>query len=137
MNALNDVEKCIIYQSSVIELGSEVTMFLEEERMLILFNDTVPQELRDIAVIHLSSEVVGTIELGDKLIFGEQSYEITCVGNKVNDTFKELGHCTVIFNGESTADLPGILCVERKELPTIEVSTIFSFKKAAKGDLNC
>ncbi|MCM3790216.1 PTS glucitol/sorbitol transporter subunit IIA [Domibacillus indicus] len=117
-----------IYQSTVTELGADVEMFAEE-KMLILFNESAPKDLRDIAVSHTVVSLEGTIEAGDILSFDDQSYEITFVGGKVNETVSELGHCTIAFNGADHADLPGTMCVEEKSMPTITVSTKLSISK--------
>lgn len=126
MNTLNKTKT--IYQSTVTALGPDVDMFMEE-KMLIIFNETVPKDLRDIAVIHKAAPLEGTIEAGDVLAFGDQTYTITFVGNKVNETVSDLGHCTIAFNGEDHADLPGTLCVESKEMPELSVPMQLAFMK--------
>ena len=117
-----------IYRSTVTEIGADVDMFLEE-KMMIIFNDSAPKDLRDIAVIHDIAPLEGRIEVGDELAFDDQIYKITFVGPKVNETVSEFGHCTINFDGASHADLPGTLCVEEKEMPTITVATTIRFEK--------
>ena len=128
MSVQESVQLKTIYQSTVTELGADVEMFAEE-KMLILFNESAPKDLRDIAVSHTVVSLEGTIEAGDILSFDDQSYEITFVGGKVNETVSELGHCTIAFNGADHADLPGTMCVEGKAMPTIIVSTKLSISK--------
>lgn len=132
MNTLGEVNFKTIYQSTVTEIGPDVELFLDE-KMMILFNDSAPKDLRDIAVIHNIAPLEGKIEVGDELAFDDQTYRITFVGDKVNETVEELGHCTIAFNGADHADLPGTLCVEAKELPTIAVATTITFKKAEEA----
>ena len=60
---------------------------------------------------------------GDVLEINEQRYEILFVGSKVNDTLDEIGHCTIAFNGETEASLPGTMCVEKKALPNLKVGS--------------
>lgn len=128
MSVQESVQLKTIYQSTVTELGADVEMFAEE-KMLILFNESAPKDLRDIAVSHAVVSLEGTIEAGDILSFDDQSYEITFVGGKVNETVSELGHCTIAFNGADHADLPGTMCVEEKAMPVITVSTKLSISK--------
>ncbi|TWT28259.1 PTS glucitol/sorbitol transporter subunit IIA [Planomicrobium sp. CPCC 101110] len=106
------------YESKIVEIGEEVELFAEES-MLIIFNDTVPEALRMIGVIHEKSDLLGEVEVGDVLEISGESYEILFVGSKVNDTLKEIGHCTIVFNGEKTAELPGTMCVEKKPMPVL------------------
>lgn len=122
MSVLGGIDMKTIYESTVLELGPDVDMFMEE-KMLIIFNETAPKDLRDIAVIHTAAPLEGVIAIGDVLSFDDQSYRVTFVGSKVNETVQELGHCTIAFNGEDHADLPGTLCVEAKEMPVISAST--------------
>lgn len=126
MNTLNKTKT--IYQSTVTALGPDVDMFMEE-KMLIIFNETAPKDLRDIAVIHQAAPLEGTIEAGDVLAFGDQTYTVTFVGDKVNETVGDLGHCTIAFNGEDHAELPGTLCVESKEMPELSVPMQLAFMK--------
>ncbi|MCI2257272.1 PTS glucitol/sorbitol transporter subunit IIA [Domibacillus sp. PGB-M46] len=128
MSVQESVQLKTIYQSTVTGLGVDVEMFAEE-KMLILFNESAPKDLRDIAVSHTVVSLEGTIEAGDILSFDDQSYEITFVGGKVNETVSELGHCTIAFNGADHADLPGTMCVEEKAMPVITVSTKLSINK--------
>lgn len=106
------------YESKIVEIGEEVELFAEES-MLIIFNDTVPEALKMIGVIHEKSDLLGEVEVGDVLEISGESYEILFVGSKVNDTLKEIGHCTIVFNGEKTAELPGTMCVEKKAMPVL------------------
>lgn len=129
MNILiGDVNLETIYQSTVLEIGEDVEMFLEE-KMIIIFNESAPKDLREIAIIHEISPLQGKIEVGDELAFGNQAYKVTFVGDKVNETMEELGHCTIAFNGKDYVDLPGTLCVEEKEMPDVSISTTITFKK--------
>lgn len=111
----------IIYDAKITEIGSDAQLFFSEN-MLILFNETALPELRDIAVVHEVSELKSNISIGDELQLAGEVYKVTGVGEKVNDTMRELGHCTIAFNGASVPELPGTLCVEAKPLPQIQVS---------------
>ncbi len=117
-----------IYQSKVVEVGAQVSLFLEE-KMLVLFNDSAPSDLRDIAVVHQACPLEDDIAVGDELVIGDQSFKVTFVGAKANETMKELGHSTLAFNGAGEADLPGTICLEEKTIPSIDVSSQIIFRK--------
>lgn len=121
-----------IYETTVTGIGPEAALF-QDEQMLIIFNDNVPKDLADIAYVHTEASLNGTVETGDILLFDGESYRVTFVGAKVNETLDELGHCTIAFNGDSHADLPGTLCVEAKPMPTISVSTTIKINKAGEA----
>lgn len=106
-------------KSTIVELGKEWEM-MKEVNMLILFNETAPQELKDIAVIHDSSGVKEKVAIGDHMYLGDESYKILFVGDVANETLRDLGHATFNFNGESHSDLPGTVCLEKKEIPRLE-----------------
>jgi PTS system glucitol/sorbitol-specific IIA component len=57
------------------------------------------------------------------LKFDEQAYTITAVGSEAPVTLKGLGHCTVRFSGDTTAEMAGTIYVEKKEMPKIGVNT--------------
>ena len=118
-----------IYQSKVVEVGAQVSLFLEE-KMLVLFNDSAPSDLRDIAVVHQACPLEDDIAVGDELVIDDQAFKVTFVGAKANQTMKELGHSTLAFNGAKEADLPGTICLEEKAIPSIDVSSQIIFRKS-------
>jgi len=117
------------YEAKIIEIGEEVEIF-SEENMMVIFNDTVPIELRSFGVIHEKVRLLEKIESGDVLEIAGEPYDILFVGSKVNDTLKEIGHCTISFNGETSADLPGTMCVEKKAMPKMAVGALIQIYKA-------
>ncbi|MGI2327121.1 PTS glucitol/sorbitol transporter subunit IIA [Planococcus sp. YIM B11945] len=108
------------YESNITEIGADVEMFAEEN-MLVIFNETVPEALKSFGVIHEKTDLLSQVEAGDILEINGERYSILFVGDKVNETLKEIGHCTIAFNGETDAPLPGTMCVEKKELPSLTV----------------
>lgn len=101
------------------ELGNEWEM-MKNESMMILFNENSPQELKDISVVH-NGRAEGEVKAGDIMELGDESYSILFVGGKANETLRELGHATFQFNGEDNSDLPGTICLEKKEIPDLEI----------------
>ena len=116
------------YEANITEIGEEVEIFIEEN-MLVIFNDTVPESLRSIGVIHERADLLEKVEAGDILEVGGERYEILFDGSKVNDTLEEIGHCTIAFNGETEAALPGTMCVEKKALPELRVGSAIRILK--------
>jgi PTS system glucitol/sorbitol-specific IIA component len=117
------------YEAKITEIGEEVEIF-SEENMMVIFNDTVPEELRSFAVIHEKALLHEHVEAGDFLEINGERYEILFVGSKVNDTLQDLGHCTISFNGDASADLPGTMCVEHKPLPELALGAEIRILKA-------
>ncbi|MDY7221275.1 PTS glucitol/sorbitol transporter subunit IIA [Halalkalibacterium halodurans] len=117
-----------IYESVITGVGSEVQYFIEEN-MVVIFNDTVPDDLKSIGVIHKQTELQADVAVGDVLEVNGACFRILFVGDKVNDTLREIGHCTIAFNGETNAELPGTLCVEQKPLPDFVTGATIKFIK--------
>ncbi|MFS0675171.1 PTS glucitol/sorbitol transporter subunit IIA [Ornithinibacillus sp. 179-J 7C1 HS] len=118
----------VIYESIITKIGSDVSDLMDEN-MLILFNDTVPEELETISVIHKQGPILGLVEKGDYLYFNGEGFEILYVGEKVNETLQELGHCTVKFSNEIGEELPGTICVEKRLVPTLAENMTVRFVK--------
>ncbi|WP_174614564.1 PTS glucitol/sorbitol transporter subunit IIA [Virgibacillus ihumii] len=116
------------YNINIVEVGSDAPLMLEE-KMIILFNNTVPADLKSIAFVHDGGEFVDEIKAGDQMIIAGEAFDILFVGNKANETMKDLGHATFHFNGESNSELPGTICLEDKVIPTINENTIISFNR--------
>lgn len=112
-----------IYKNKVKELGKDVNSFAGAD-FIIIFGDSAPAELKDYCYTVDVNPIDGEIKAGHKIRFDQQEYLITCVGEEAPVTLKGLGHCTIRFNGATTAELPGTLYVEQKPLPTISVGTV-------------
>ncbi len=117
------------YQATITEIGEEVGLFAEEN-MMVIFNDTVPEELRSFAVIHEKADLLEQVEAGDFLEINDERFEILFVGDKVNETLQDIGHCTIAFTGDVTANLPGTMCVEKKPLPEVALGAQIRILKA-------
>lgn len=119
-----------LYDVKVTKLGTEVPL-LAEEKMIILFNEEVPEELHDICILHTTGELIDSLQVGDVVRFDDEDYCITAVGGEANRTLAELGHVTFTFDGSQTPMLPGTIHLENKSLPTIGVGTIIQIQRPA------
>ena len=117
-----DALKNKIYETEVVDIGKEAQQF-KEINMLIFFGNEAPDALRSSCFIIEVNDLKQDIEVGQTLQIGETQYKITAVGNEANRNLRNLGHTAVKFTGETTADMPGSLYVEKGEFPTIKVGT--------------
>ena len=113
----------VIYENKVKALGDCVNEFRDAD-LFILFGDHAPEELRDYCYSVDVNPIHGTIAAGQILKVDDQEYKIIAVGEEVPLTLEGLGHCTVNFSGEKSAELPGTLCVEHKPMPDVQVGTV-------------
>jgi glucitol/sorbitol PTS system EIIA component len=111
-----------IYENNVKSVGPLADSFLEE-KMFILFGDGAPQELKDFCYNINVVDAAEVIQAGQKLYIDNQPFEITCVGEVVQRNLTTLGHITLRFDGSTTAELPGTLYLENKEIPSIDLGT--------------
>ncbi|UTR10219.1 PTS glucitol/sorbitol transporter subunit IIA [Evansella sp. LMS18] len=113
-----------IYETNVSKVGPLVEEFYGE-KMVILFKEGAPEELQEYCVLHAKNQLDGEIQAGDSLFLNEKEYKVTAVGDAVNKNLQDLGHITLKFNGESSADLPGTLVLEDQPIePINEGATI-------------
>lgn len=117
-----------LYTVKVTEVGKEVPLFAEEE-MMVLFNEDAPPELRDICVLHSSGELSVPLQVGDVVLFDQEQYRITAIGDEANRTLAELGHVTFKFDGCDRPSLPGTIHLERKAVPNVTVGTVVQIKR--------
>lgn len=111
-----------VFHTTVLSIGPEAELF-KEENMVILFGKDAPESLADYCYnieVHPTS---GEIEAGQTLVIGDQSYQITSVGNVVRSNLEKLGHITIKFDGSTTPELPGTLYVEEKAMPELTIGT--------------
>lgn len=117
----------VLLETQVTSIGDSVEELLKE-KTLILFDETIPEELRDISVLHSGKKLHGEIQPGDTLYIDDQEFEIYFVGDRVNQSIRELGHVTFKFNG-SKKDMPGSICIEEKSIPPIEVGSVIKITR--------
>lgn len=117
-----------IYETKVVNLGSEAEMF-QAENMMILFGEEAPEDLANYSYIININSLEESIEPGMVITFDNQSYKVTAVGDLVNKNLTNLGHITLKFDNATEAELPGTLYVEDKELPNVEKGTKITIQK--------
>ena len=113
------------YSVKVVGLGDMVNEFIQE-KMLIIFNEDAPAELAEISVLHTADTLKGDVNVGDIVSIGDLKYEVVAVGDEVNKTLKELGHCTFKFKDSNTVDLPGVINLKGEELKEIVIGNLIN-----------
>ena len=103
----------IYYSTTVTAIGEEVADLLDGG-VLILYADGAPPALAEVSVLH---RVDGAVQLqappvGARISLGGLSTRISAVGSSAWDKVRDLGHVVINFNGSSTAERPGEICVE-------------------------
>lgn len=113
----------VIYENQVKALGACVEEFKEAE-FFIMFGENAPEELKDYCYSVSVNPIHGEIKPGQILKVDDDEYKITAVGEEAPVTLEGLGHCTVNFSGQETAELPGTIYVEHKPMPEVKEGTI-------------
>ncbi|GAA5344408.1 PTS system glucitol/sorbitol-specific IIA component [Planifilum fimeticola] len=116
--------KCL-FSTQITKIGNMVDSLIQE-KMMVIFDEDAPEELHDMSILHTKSPCFESVRSGDYLVIGDQSFRVTSVGEKVNETLRELGHCTIKFEGKDRSELPGILQVEASE-PVLELHAPLMF----------
>jgi PTS system glucitol/sorbitol-specific IIA component len=111
-----------IYENKVKSIGAMANTFLEE-KMLILFGNEAPQDLKDFCYNIDVVDVKDNIRAGQKLYINDETFEITSVGDVVQRNLTTLGHITLRFDGSTTPELPGTLYLESKDIPSIDLGS--------------
>ncbi|OCG24315.1 PTS glucitol/sorbitol transporter subunit IIA [Gilliamella sp. App2-1] len=106
----------VIYSSKIKQIG-EFAQEALADGMLILFKNGAPVDLSDYCFIHSHDDLKQDLQAGQIIQLGKHIYKITAVGDVGSVNFRELGHITLKFDGNSQAELPGAVHVEG-EIPT-------------------
>jgi PTS system glucitol/sorbitol-specific IIA component len=114
----------IIYKTTLTNIGELVSVF-NKEKLIIIFKDSVPEELADYCVLHQGNEVLGFIKQGDILVVAGLEYKIVYVGDEVQANLEKLGHITLRFDG-NTEGLGGSIYLEDKALPAMKIGDVIS-----------
>lgn len=98
------------YETKVIGWGEEALSMLEEdEPMLVIFNQNVPEEVAEICILHEPAELRADPVPGDTLRLGDKEYPIVSIGWEALATLRNLGHCTLMFKDSTEPEMPGCL----------------------------
>ena len=106
------------YQAKVTGIGGMVQELAE---------DVQDPDLKDISIAHTVTELKEDIVAGDVLTIGGKKFNVTAVGNVALKTLKDLGHCTIKFDGDTKANLPGELHVDGL-VPEVKVGDVITFE---------
>jgi PTS system glucitol/sorbitol-specific IIA component len=103
------------YTATVLHVGALVSEFTEAG-ILVFFGESAPQELYEFSVIHDGKSLEADLVPGDRIFLDGEPFVILAVGEVANTNFRNLGHLVMKFNGETQVEMPGDVCVEKKQL---------------------
>ena len=115
------------YEVTVTAIGNLARTFLENNSSVIILNEGIRPNLADMVLEHTAAELTEDVAVGDTLKFGSREYEIVSVGDVANETIREEGHCTLVFNAQGS--MPGQIIVKGTTPPMLTVGAKISFYK--------
>lgn len=118
----------MIYQATIKAKGDMVDAF-KEERIFVTFGDNAPDTLKDFCYSVDVNPVNEEVKEGCKLVIDGKEFSIVKVGNVANENLANLGHVTYNFNGVDGECLPGTICVEEADVPTLDIGSVISIVK--------
>lgn len=108
------------YKSTVTTIGPLVEEMVAEGNFIIVFNENAPESLAEMSILHTICEMDQEIKPGDVVIFGNNQYIVTAVGEEANHTLKAMGHCSFKFTGRENVELPGQIELSGGDIPEIK-----------------
>ena len=121
-------ESSILYQVTIKGKGAMVDAF-REEGIFVTFGDNAPDTLKDFCYSIDVNPVDGEVTPGCKLVIDGKEFKIVKVGEVANENLKNLGHVTYNFGGEDAECLPGTICMEKAELPALDIGSTIAIVK--------
>ena len=112
----------MMYQVTIKGKGDMVEAF-KDEGIFVTFGDNAPDTLKDLCYAIDVNPVNGVVKPGCKLVIDGKEYKIVKVGDVANENLANLGHVTYSFNGEDAECLPGTICVEKAEIPALDIGS--------------
>jgi PTS system glucitol/sorbitol-specific IIA component len=109
----------IVYSSTVTAVGDLVPEF-RDQGILVFFGEGAPSELHEFSILHKVETSERAAKEGDLIRINSDEYKVLAVGHVASENLLNLGHLDLKANGETKADLPGDVNVEKKELPTVK-----------------
>lgn len=115
------------YEVTVTAIGSLARTFLENNNSAIILDEGVRPNLADMVIEHTPGDLAADIVKGDKVKFGNHEYSVIRVGDVANDTIREEGHCTLVFNAEGS--MPGQIILKGSSVPVLSPGAKITFFK--------
>ncbi|EKT59892.1 PTS system glucitol/sorbitol-specific transporter subunit IIA [Providencia sneebia DSM 19967] len=115
-----------IFETKIIKIG-DCALEALQDNMMILFRDGGPADIEEYCFIHQHGELVKELKSGATFQLGNQQFPVTAVGEVANLNLRELGHITLIFDGQSHAELPGAVHVQGNVPASVESDVIVKF----------
>ncbi|MGX6961936.1 PTS glucitol/sorbitol transporter subunit IIA [Vagococcus xieshaowenii] len=115
-------------ENTIISVGENAVS--SKDNMIILFDETATDDIKNVAVIHqpINQEVTYQLSVGTTIKFGEQCYAIEEMGERVNGSLTMMGHATLLFKERSDEDLlPNALYLSPYNLPEIKTGMSLIF----------
>ncbi|MHA6525950.1 PTS glucitol/sorbitol transporter subunit IIA [Tessaracoccus sp. G1721] len=96
------------YATTILEVGPEAQAFLAES-MAITFAGDAPEALRPYCFLIGKAELTGDLAVGQTVRISEQAWTITALGEVAQQNLANLGHVTLVFDGEAEPRMPGAI----------------------------
>jgi len=112
------------YKTVITKLGDLVSE-IAGQGMLIVFNADAPPELAELSVLHTAGALERDVQANDTVLFGNNEYVVTAVGEEASHTLRKMGHCSFGFTGGANAEMPGQIMLAGGNLPSLQVGDPF------------
>lgn len=96
------------YTTTILEVGPEASAFLAE-KMAITFAGDAPESLRPYCFLIEKAELTGVLAVAQTVRIGAQGWTITALGEVAERNLANLGHVTLVFDGEGEPRMPGAI----------------------------
>ncbi|AYW48030.1 PTS sugar transporter subunit IIA [Tetragenococcus osmophilus] len=113
-------------QGRILKVGEQAVD--KEENILIFFGENITEGLRPYSVVQ-SIDEPEKIELsvGDKILFGQQEYQVTYVGRLVNQNLQTIQHTSFVFSDEPQDKLTSSVYLTPAKLPDISAGMTITY----------
>ncbi len=98
------------FDATITHIG-DLALDALEDNMLILFNDSAPDDVADYCFVHDQGTASGIITTESTLLIAGKDYIVTAVGEAANQNLMALGHITIKFDGKREPEFPGTIHV--------------------------
>ncbi|AYW45716.1 PTS glucitol/sorbitol transporter subunit IIA [Tetragenococcus koreensis] len=105
-------------QGKILKVGDQAVD--KNENLLIFFGESVTKGLKPYSIVQDIDEPE-KIELtvGDKILFGQQEYQVTYVGRLVNQNLQTIQHTSFVFSDEPQDKLTSSVYLTPAKIPDI------------------
>lgn len=114
-------------KAKIVRIGTQAID--HKEPVLLFFGEGVTEGLEEYSVIQkITNPQAIELAVSDKIIFGDETYHVTYVGQFANQNLQTIEHVSFVFSDEPQEKMASSVYLTPAKVPTIKVGMTVTYQ---------